>query len=96
MPEGNDAELSQSPAAVAALAATTPVEPLPVLSTPDITRAQLVGAVPVVAKLLAAFGIYTLTADQTEALTLAVGGGAALFVADAVIRVGRSLNQQKG
>jgi len=57
---------------------------------PDITKAQLVGSVPIVAKLLTAFGVYTLTADQQEALTLALGGGAALFVADAVIRFGRA------
>lgn len=81
----------------AAVAEPTAPNPLPqVLQTPDVTRAQLVGAVPIVAKLLAAFGIYTLTASQTEALTLAVGGGAALFVADAAIRVGRSLNPNKG
>lgn len=67
-----------------------------VLQTPDITSAQLVGAIPILAKLLSAFGVYTLTASQTEALTLAVGGGAALFLADAVIRVGRSVNPNKG
>lgn len=72
------------------------VEPAQVLSTPDITKAQLVGSVPVIAKLLSAFGVYTLTGAQQEALTLALGGGAALFVADAAIRFGRSINKQKG
>ncbi len=76
--------------------AAIPVEPTQVLSTPDITKAQMVGAVPVVAKLLSAFGVYTLTGAQQEALELALGGGVALFVADAAIRVGRSLNPNKG
>lgn len=66
-----------------------------VLATPDITKAQMIGSIPVIAKLLAAFHVYTLSADQQEALTLAVGGGVALWAADAVIRFGRSINRQK-
>lgn len=63
--------------------------PLP--ARPDITKAQLVGIVPVVAKLAVAFGLFTLTGAQEEALTLALGSGAALMLADAGIRFGRSL-----
>jgi len=57
---------------------------------PDITKAQLVGSVPIVAKLLSAFGVYTLTGAQQEALTIAAGSGVVLYLADAVIRFGRS------
>jgi hypothetical protein len=78
-----------------AAAEVSPDAPPQVLATPDITKAQMIGAVPVIAKLLAAFHVYTLSADQQEALTLAVGGGVALWAADAVIRFGRSVNKQK-
>ena len=84
MEPGNDQQLAAQEVQV----------PGPSLATPDITRAQLVGAIPVIAKLLSAFGVYTLSGSQQEALTLAVGGGAALFVADAAIRFGRSLGKR--
>lgn len=91
-------EPTESTAAIAVPepAEATEVAPAQVLATPDVTKAQLIGSVPVIAKLLSAFGVYTLTGAQQEALTLALGGGAALFVADAVIRFGRSINKQKG
>lgn len=71
------------------------VQPTQVLSTPDITKAQIVGAVPVIANLLAAFHVYTVTAQQQHALELAIGGSIGLFIADAVIRFGRSVNKAK-
>lgn len=86
--QGNDALLAQAGVEVPDVVSAVPVGEAP--AKPDITKAQLVGSVPVVAKLLSAFGVYTLTGAQQEALTLALGGGAALFVADAIIRFGRS------
>lgn len=81
---------STSTVAVPSPESAVPIEGAAALAKPDITKAQLIGSVPVVAKLLSAFGVYTLTGAQQEALTLALGGGAALFLADAVIRFGRS------
>lgn len=91
---GNDAQLATAGLAVPDPSAAVAAQPAAAAAAkPDITKAQLVGAVPIVAKLLSAFGVYTLTGAQQEALTLALGGGAALFVADAVIRFGRNLNK---
>lgn len=89
---GNDEQLAAAGLAVpdpASAVAAPPVAPAP--AKPDITKAQLVGSVPVIAKLLSAFGVYTLSGAQQEALTLALGGGVALFLADAAIRFGRNL-----
>jgi hypothetical protein len=89
----SDQQLAQQGLRMAPPGAAPTVEPDAAaagLSTPDITRAQLVGAIPVVAKLGVAFGLFTLTAGQQEALTLALGSGAALMIADAVIRFGRA------
>jgi hypothetical protein len=70
---------------------------------PDITPAQiialLVAAVPVVATLLRAFGVYDLTVVQTAALTetlqwAAVVAGA-LFVSDAGLRAARNAAEAK-
>lgn len=62
----------------------------PTLAKPDITKAQIVGSVPIIANLLTAFHVYTVTQQQQQALELAVGGSVALFLADAIIRYGRS------
>lgn len=66
----------------------------PALKTPDITPAQIVGLVPVIASLLRAFGVFDLSPDQEDALNQAVTAGLALFGADAVIRVGRALRSR--
>lgn len=76
------------PAAADAVA-VAPSAPPP--AKPDITKAQLVGSVPVIANLLAAFHVFTVTQQQQQALEVAVGGSAFLFIADAVIRAGRSI-----
>jgi len=69
------------------------VEPEPLaVKRPDITPAQIIGLVPVVASLLKAFGVYDLSPEQQQALQDAVTAGLALIGADAVIRVGRSLS----
>lgn len=66
---------------------TTPVAP----HRPDITPAQIVAGVPVLANLLAAFGVYSLSAGQQAALQDTLGWALALLGADALIRVGRNL-----
>lgn len=61
---------------------------------PDITPAQIIAGVPVVANLLAAFGVYTLSAGQQAALTDTLTWALALLGADALIRVGRNLSKR--
>lgn len=61
---------------------------------PDITPAQIIAGVPVVANLLAAFGVYSLTAGQQAALTDTLTWALALLGADALIRVGRNLSKR--
>lgn len=92
---GNDAELARLGVAVPAAEIEPALDPNPAPAKPDITKAQLIGAVPVVAKLLSAFGVYTLSGAQQEALTLALGSGAVLFIADAIIRHGRAVALKK-
>lgn len=88
----NDAQLAEAGVEIPAASAAVPVAPVALApAKPDITKAQMVGAVPVIAKLLSAFGVYTLSGAQQEALTLALGSGAVLFVADAIIRHGRAV-----
>jgi hypothetical protein len=58
---------------------------------PDITPAQLVAGVPVIAGLLHAFGVYDLSAAQSQTLSQAVLWAMALIGGDAVIRVGRNV-----
>jgi hypothetical protein len=58
---------------------------------PNITPAQLVAAVPVVASLLSAFGVYDLSPEQQDALSDAVTYSIALVGGDAIIRFGRNL-----
>ena len=61
---------------------------------PDITPAQIIAGVPVVANLLAAFGVYSLSAGQQAALTDTLTWALALLGADALIRVGRNLSKR--
>jgi hypothetical protein len=62
---------------------------------PDITPAQIVSAVPILCSLLAAFGVWTPTPDQKDALEATVGWAAALVLGDAGLRVGRGLASAK-
>lgn len=59
--------------------------------TPDITAAQIAGAVPVIAEMLHSFGVYTLTAAQEGSLTKAIWFAIGLVGADAAIRIGRNV-----
>lgn len=68
------------------------------LSRPAVTPAQVIGlliaAVPIVASLLHAFGVYDLSVEQQHALSdtlgWAAGAAAALFVSDAGLRAARN------
>lgn len=70
---------------------------------PDLTPAQIIGlliaAVPALASLLRAFGVFDLTAVQTAALTEALQWAAVaastLFVADAGLRAARNAAEAK-
>ena len=61
---------------------------------PDITPAQIIAGVPVLANLLAAFGVYSLSAGQQAALQDTLTWALALLGADALIRVGRNLSKR--
>lgn len=64
------------------------------LKTPDITPAQIVGMIPLIADAAHAFGIFTLSQPQQDSLSKLVTAGIALFGADAIIRLGRSLSKR--
>lgn len=90
---GNDQALVEAGVEIPDAETATAAEPDVVATPPakpDITKAQLVGVVPIVANLLTAFHVFTVTAQQQHALELAIGGSIGLFLADAVIRFGRS------
>ena len=59
------------------------------MSTPSITRAQVVAIVKVAGALAAAFGLNLSGAQQAELVSAATGLGAAIVLADAIIRHGR-------
>ncbi len=80
-------EASQSDAPEGAVPAKT-------LSTPSITAAQVVGIIPLIAEFAHSFGIFNLTQPQQDSLSKLVTAGIALFGADAVIRLGRSLSKR--
>lgn len=74
--------------------AVTQVEIVPGASPvkrPDLTPAQLIAGVPVIANLLAAFGVYSLSDVQQAALTDTLQYALVLVGADAIIRVGRNI-----
>lgn len=58
---------------------------------PDITPAQIVGMIPLVAEAAHAFGVFDMSGAQQGSLSKLVIGAIALFGADAVIRFGRNL-----
>jgi hypothetical protein len=62
---------------------------------PDLTPAQLVGIVPVLAALLSAFGVYDLNPSQQKALEDAIQYGLVLVAGDAALRIGRSVSDSK-
>lgn len=58
---------------------------------PDITPAQIIAGIPIIAELLHSFNLYTLTAPQQDSLSKAVTWGFVLIGGDAAIRIGRNV-----
>lgn len=58
---------------------------------PDVTLAQKIAMVPIVAEFLHAWGVFTMSAAQQDSLQNVLYGAIALFGADAIIRFGRNL-----
>lgn len=77
--------------AVSATPGTLDEQPAGGLKRPDITPAQIISGIPILAELLHAFGLYDLSVAQQESLGKVATWAFALLGADALIRVGRSL-----
>lgn len=60
-------------------------------SRPDVTPAQIVAGIPIVAELLHTFGVYDLSQAQQDSLSKTVTWAFVLIGGDAVIRLGRNL-----
>ena len=58
---------------------------------PNITPAQIVSGIPILAELAHSFGVFDLSQTQQDSLSKAVLWAMALVGADAVLRVGRNL-----
>ena len=58
---------------------------------PNITPAQIVSGIPILAELAHSFGVFDLSQAQQDSLSKAVLWAMALVGADAVLRVGRNL-----
>lgn len=74
---------AEGPLAVTSLAASP--------KRPDITPAQVVGLVPLLAEFMHSFGIFDLSQAQQDSLSKLIIGSIALFGSDAIIRFGRNL-----
>ncbi len=59
---------------------------------PDITPAQIVSGVPILAELLHSFGIYDLSVAQQNSLAHAATWALALVAGDTILRVGRGVS----
>lgn len=62
---------------------------------PDLTPAQLAGGVPVLANLANAFGVFHMSASQTDSLQQTILYALTLVGADAVVRYGRNMKDAK-
>jgi hypothetical protein len=62
---------------------------------PDITPAQIVSGIPILAELLHSFGIYDLSQPQQDSLAKAATWALALIAGDTVLRVGRAHAQSR-
>jgi len=58
---------------------------------PDLTPAQLVSGIPILAELLHSFGIYNLSVAQQDSLAHAATWALALVAGDTILRVGRGV-----
>lgn len=61
---------------------------------PNITPAQIVSGIPILAELAHSFGVFDLSAAQQDSLGKAVTWAMVLVGSDAVLRVGRNLAQR--
>jgi hypothetical protein len=61
---------------------------------PNVTTAQYIALVPVIATLLHAFGVFELSGAQQEALSEALKALVAIVGADAALRIGRNLSSK--
>lgn len=86
---GNDEMLAVS------LPAGLEAGPEPALARPNITPAQLVAGVPIIANFGSAFGLFHLSTVQQDALSQAVVWSIGLLAADAAIRIGRALGLRR-
>jgi hypothetical protein len=59
---------------------------------PDITVAQILSVIPVIAGLLAAFDVYEVNDEEAEALKFAILWGIALIFGDAGLRAARNFS----
>ena len=62
---------------------------------PDITPAQIVSGIPILAELLHSFGVYDLSQAQQDSLAKAATWALALIAGDTVLRVGRAHAQSR-
>lgn len=81
--KGNDELLERQGVVLDALA---PVQEPVAPKRPDLTPAQLISGVPVIAEFLHAFGVYDLSQAQTHALYALIAWGAVLVFGDAWLR----------
>lgn len=90
---GNDEMLASAGLALPVEGTTQTFDPEPVAesSRPDITKAQIIAGIPIVAEFGHAFGIYNLSQPQQDSLSHAVTWALGLIAADAAIRFGRNL-----
>lgn len=70
--------------------ATHPEAPRGILNTPEITTAQVVSGIPVIANFLQSFGVYHLSKVQVTSLRDTLVFTLGLLVSDGIIRHGRS------
>ena len=83
-------DLSAEAAAEGPIAVSSLIPP----RRPDITPAQIVGMIPLLAEFAHSFGIFTLSQPQQDSLSKLVLGAIGLFGADAIIRLGRNIAQR--
>lgn len=60
-------------------------------SSPDITPAQIIAGIPLIANFLAAYGVWSPSPAQQGRLSDLLTWGFALLGADAAIRIGRNV-----
>lgn len=62
---------------------------------PDITPAQIIAGIPLIANLLAAWGVWAPNIHQQETLRDTIQWAFGLLAADAIVRTGRNIAAKK-